>query len=380
MSKQKVKEPYNLSPRIKWLYDYYYSGAKRKWNNEFNAFTTGTDWDVLFDESSFYIVPEVYSFFNTFNLSFNQAAVVIGTPEDFYDQPLVERKAWFIKEAMVNHLPKEILPGDLIAGGRFNLQTSMCLSKEEAKSRAQDLHGKKGLRNEVFVFHDRGFGNCGATCGHIIPDYPTVLKVGFQGIHADLAEKYNNLSDLEKAGAKGAQLRAMMTAATLPRDLARAYVEKIDRLLETEPSEERKTELERMRDNLDRVPWQPPQDFWQAVQALWLTHMLVLSDENYPGAGVSFGRLDQYLFPYFQQSVAAGMERELIKEILKCFWLHCNYAYDAMIATGDQGITAGYGQLFNVSGLGRDGRDATNELTYLLLEVIDEMRDRKSVV
>ena len=147
MSKARVKEPYNMSPRIKWLYDYYYSGAKRKWNNEFSAFTTGTDWDVLYDESNYYIVPEVYSFLNTFNLSFNQAAVVVDTPEDFYDWPLVERKAWFLKEVMVNQLPKEILPGDLIAGGRFNLQTSMCLSKKEADQRAQDLYGKKGLRN-----------------------------------------------------------------------------------------------------------------------------------------------------------------------------------------------------------------------------------------
>lgn len=373
MSKPKVKEPYNLSPRIKWLYDYYYSGANRKWNNEFNAFTTGTDWDVIFDESSFYIVPEVYSFFNTFNLSFNQAAVVIDTPKDFYDWTLVERKAWFIKEAMVNHLPKEILPGDLIAGGRFNLQASMCLSKEEAAQRARDLHSKKGLRNQIFAFHDRGFGNCGATCGHIIPDYPTALKIGFQGIHADLTSRYNDLPQKDKEGAKGAQLRAMMTAATLPRDLAQGYADKIGQKLETQSNQQRRSELERMRDNLRLVPWQPSQDFWQAIQALWITHMLVLSDENYPGAGVSFGRLDQYLLPYYQQSVGAGMERDFIKEILKCFWLHCNYAYDAMIATGDQGITAGYGQLFNLSGLGRDGKDATNELTYLLLEVIDEM-------
>ena len=118
-----------------------------------------------------------------------------------------------------------------------------------------------------------------------------------------------------------------------------------------------------MRDNLLLSPWKPAQDFWQALQALWLTHMLVLSDENYPGAGVSFGRLDQYLLPYYQRSLAAGMDREFCKEILKCFWLHCNYAYDAMIATGDQGITAGYGQLFNLSGIGRDGKDTTNELT-----------------
>jgi len=161
-------------------------------------------------------------------------------------------------------------------------------------------------------------------------------------------------------------------AATLPRDLAQAYADKIAELLKTEPDQKRRAELETMRDNLLLSPWKPAQDFWQALQALWLTHMLVLSDENYPGAGVSFGRLDQYLLPYYQRSLAAGMDREFCKEILKCFWLHCNYAYDAMIATGDQGITADYGQLFNLSGIGRDGKDTTNELTWVLLEVIDE--------
>ena len=53
--------------------------------------------------------------------------------------------------------------------------------------------------------------------------------------------------------------------------------------------------------------------------------------------------------------------------------MHCNFAYDAMIQTGNQGITAGYGQLFNLSGLGKGGVDMTNELTWLFLEVIDEM-------
>ena len=128
-----------------------------------------------------------------------------------------------------------------------------------------------------------------------------------------------------------------------------------------------------MRDVLLRVPNEPARDFQEALQSLWLTHMLVLTDENYPGAGVSFGRIDQYLLPYWQESMKAGMDREFGKELLKCFWMHCNYAYDAMIQTGNQGITAGYGQLFNLSGLGKDGADMTNELTWVFLEVIDEM-------
>jgi formate C-acetyltransferase len=65
---------------------------------------------------------------------------------------------------------------------------------------------------------------------------------------------------------------------------------------------------------------------------------------------VSFGRLDQYLLPYWEHSIKNGMDREFGKEILKCFWVHANTAYDAMIRVGgNQGITAGFGQLFNLS-------------------------------
>jgi formate C-acetyltransferase len=102
--------------------------------------------------------------------------------------------------------------------------------------------------------------------------------------------------------------------------------------------------------------------------------MLVLSDENYPGAGVSFGRLDQFLLPLWVASLAEGMDREFGKELLRCLWVHCNTVYDAMIKVGgNQGITAGFGQLITLSGMGPDGTDATNDLTWAFLDVIDEM-------
>jgi formate C-acetyltransferase len=129
-----------------------------------------------------------------------------------------------------------------------------------------------------------------------------------------------------------------------------------------------------MATNTARVPWEPARTFWEAVQALWLTHMLVMSDENYPGPGVSFGRIDQYLQPYWVASLKDGMDREFGKEILKCMWVHCNTAYDGMIRTGgNQGITAGYGQLITLAGVGANGLDTSNDLTYAILEVIDEM-------
>jgi formate C-acetyltransferase len=189
-----------------------------------------------------------------------------------------------------------------------------------------------------------------------------------------LEQAYAALSPIDRRGKKGGQMRAMLTAATLARDLAAEYSKESARLAQAEPEPFRKSELLQMSDNLTRVPWEPARNFWEAVQSLWLTHMLVMADENYPGPGVSFGRLDQYLLPVWDKSIQDGMDPEFGKELLKCFWLHCNTAYDGMIRTGgNQGITAGYGQLFNLSGLGPEGRDMTNALTYILLDVIDEM-------
>ena len=369
-----VKTPYNLSPRIQWLRDYYFKGNDRAWNNEFTSFTNGLPWDELYDEQTFYIVPEVYSFLSTYNKSYIQSAYTIPIEKDFFDKALPERRASFIKKAMIEYLPQEVLPGDLICGGRFNIMASRCWTEDEAKKHASLLWDKKtGLKADVIEFHERGFGNCGATSGHLIPNYPKILTQGFSALRDELEQYYDALAEEEKHASKGGQLRAMLTAASMPGELAAKYAELCLKLSKEEEDSGRKKELETLADNLSVVPENPPENFWQAVQSLWLTHMLVMSDENYPGPGVSFGRLDQYLYPFWQRSIDEGMDREWGKELLKCFWIHCNYAYDAMIATGDQGITAGYGQLFNISGMGANGEDLSNDLTYALLEVLDEM-------
>lgn len=369
-----LKTPKNLSPRIRWLRDYYFQGVQRRWNNEFTAWTTGTPWDFQFNELNFYVVPEVYSFLQTFRSSFRQVARPVILHPDFWKWSLPERRAWFNREVMVHYLPKEILPGDLLAGARFNIQTSACLSREEARRRDRLVYGPQGSRAAMLWFHNHGYGNAGATAGHLIPDYARVIQHGWQDIHAELQQRYAALSEAERRGPKGAQLRAMLIAAEMPRQLAQAYKAECTRLAEAESDPQRRQELQAMAEMLGRIPWEPPRNFWEAVQALWLTHMLVMADENYPGPGTSFGRIDQYLYPLWEKSLQEGMEREFGKEVLKCFWVHCNTAYDAMIRTGgNQGITAGYGQLLTLSGMGPDGRDMTNDLTYAMLEVIDEM-------
>ena len=366
-----IKETKNLSPRIQWLRDYYFRGVERAWNNEYTAWTTGTPWDFQYEEATFHIVPETYSFLETFRSSYQQVAHQVELPPDFWQWSLPERRAWFNKEVVVDYLPQEILPGDLIAGGRFNVMTSTCLTKKQARNYLRKI---KSAREALLWFRNHGYGNAGATSGHLIPDYARVLQIGWKGIHADIQAHYEALSEVDRRGSRGAQLRAMLTASTMTQALAAKYSLLCSELAEKETDPVRRRELQQMAEMLTRIPWEPPVNFWEAVQALWLTHMLVMSDENYPGPGTSFGRLDQYLFPFWQKSVEAGMHPEFGKEILKCFWIHANTAYDGMIRTGgNQGITAGFGQLLTLSGMGPDGGDLTNDLTYAILEVIDEM-------
>ncbi len=69
-----IKEPKGLSKRIQWLRDYYFQGTERAWNNEYTSWTTGTPWDIINNEMTFYIVPETYTLLTTLGASYLQAA------------------------------------------------------------------------------------------------------------------------------------------------------------------------------------------------------------------------------------------------------------------------------------------------------------------
>ncbi len=372
-----VAKPHDLSPRSQWLRDYYFKGVEREWNNQYMPFTTGTDWDLIFEEGNMYIVPESYLYLGNkgkgiLESSMRSMAPTIELPENFWELSLPERRIIFFEKAMLDYIPQEIISdNDLIAGGRFQTQLSKVFTEKEAKKFWKE---NLEIRKAVFKFHNSGFGNLGATGGHLIPDYETIIKKGFKFVYEKAQERYKQLNQKEKKGLIGQELRAMIKAAEIPKKLAKKYAEECKRLKSEESSPERVKELEQMIQNLERVPWEPAETFWQGVQSLWLIHMLTIAEESYPGAGMSFGRTDQYLWPLYKKDVIEekNITKQFAKDILGSFWFHCNTIYDAQIMVGRQGITSGFGQLMTLSGCGSDGKDLTNELTYTILEVIDE--------
>jgi formate C-acetyltransferase len=183
------------------------------------------------------------------------------------------------------------------------------------------------------------------------------------------------LNDPE-AFVKQEELRAMWTAAGAVICFAGRHAEKAEEMAANESNPQRQAELRKIADVCRHVPAHAPRDFWEALQAYWFTHLGVISELN---TWDSFcpGRLDQHLYPFYEQGLADGtLTRDRAKELLECFWVKFNN----QPAPPKVGVTAAesgtYTDFANINngGLKADGSDGVNELTYLILEVVDEMR------
>ncbi len=369
-TKVKIWSPQNLSPRVKRLRDEYFNINERDLRNEVEGFTTGTDWDQVWSVLKFAVAPEIYMFGNCFENSLLATAKKVELPKGFWNLPLVSRKATFFDKVMSEVISVDILEGELVIGFQFNTALSRCLTEEQRK-----LHKKmeKKFMSQLLEMNDLSVGNCGPTPGHLIPNYPKFLKVGFQGVKKELEDE---LAKTDSANTqKVNQLKAMILCCDTPRKFALRYAEAAKALAEKEKDTDRKKELLELARICAKVPWEPAETFWEALQSLWFTHILVMADESYPGPGLSFGRIDQFLYPYYQKDIENGLiTRDFANELLECFWVKCNYVYDYQCRVGNnQGITSAFGQLITLSGFGPNGEDMTNDLTYLMLDVIDDM-------
>ena len=359
----------SLSPRVRRLRDEYFSFYTRDYfRNEVRPFGAGTPWDEVWSPYHWGVVPEIYVFMDAYRDSLLAAARPVPLPAGFWQEPLVVRRALFFREVIDKHLPVQILEGELIVGSYFNTALSKTHTRSEA--RRWKPRTARWLKKARWI-NDLGIGNCGAIPGHLIPNYPKALRLGFSGIVVELEEKLRVAKSLSQRDL----LRALIVACEATRTFAERYATEAARLAAAERNEARRAELEEIARICRKVPWQPPQTFAEALQAVWFAHMLVMAAESYPGPGLSPGRVDQYLYPYYRRDLEESrLTRDQARELLQCYWIKHNYAYDYQGRVGtNQGINSSFGQLITLGGIGPDGQDASNDLTRLMLDVIGEM-------
>jgi len=213
--------------------------------------------------------------------------------------------------------------------------------------------------------------------GHTVAD-DKIYKKGFRKIRQKIRESLARLDWFgdPEAQAKAEQLRAMDIAAEAICIYARRHAAAARELASKEPDPVRREELCRIAEVCEWVPENPPRNFWEALQAYWFVHVGVITELN---TWDSFcpGRLDQHLYPFYKKGLEEGtLTEDEARELLQCFWIKFNNhsAPPKVKVTAAESSTYTDFANINLGGLTPGGQDAVNDLTYLILDVIDEMR------
>ena len=211
----------------------------------------------------------------------------------------------------------------------------------------------------------------------------TVLgeKIYSQGLLDMKAEIQDSLEGLDflndpEAYDKREELKAMDIAADALITFAARHAEALRELAQHEEDVTRRQELEQMAINCEQIPAHAPQTFWQALQYYWFVHLGVVTELN-PWDSFNPGRLDQHLYSFYRRELEADtLTKESAKELLQSFWVKFNNhpSPPKMGVTAKESNTYTDFALINVGGVKADGSDAVNELSYLILDVIEEMR------
>ena len=213
--------------------------------------------------------------------------------------------------------------------------------------------------------------------GHTVGSFKLYEK-GFLDYKADIQASIDSLDYFHDTEAfeKRNQLRGMAKACDAIMLLGARYADYARELAKKEKCDTRKAELLQIAANCDVVPAHKPQTFWQAIQMYWFVHLGVTTELN-PWDAYSPGRFDQHLNPFYQKDVEEGiLDDKKALELLECLWVKFNN----QPAPPKVGITLKESSTYtdfanlNTGGITPDGQNGVNDVSYLILDCMDEMK------
>jgi len=244
----------------------------------------------------------------------------------------------------------------------------------------------RSMRDRIFAHLDPEWKRCYAAGlftefmeqrapGHTTLD-GKIYRKGLLDFKQDIARSLSRLDFLSDPMAthKRDELEAMAIACDAAILFAKRHAD-LARKMATEVGSRRRLELERIAEVCSWVPAHAPRDFWEALQMYWFVHLGVITELN-GWDSLNPGHLDRHLYPFYVRDLESKrLTRDKAKELLECFWIKFNN----QPAPPKVGVTAAESGTYNdftninIGGINPDGSDAVNELSYMLLEVVDEM-------
>ncbi len=204
--------------------------------------------------------------------------------------------------------------------------------------------------------------------GHYTCQYWKVMDIGFKGIMAEAATELAGMKPGDANYAKkSTMLQAVIISCQAVIDYAKRYAALATQLAQKESDETRRQELLTIASNCTNVPENGAKTFWEACQTMWFIQQTLQIESS--GHSISPGRFDQYMNPYFQADLKAGrITREAAQELIDCIWVKLNDLNKCRDAASAKGF-AGYSLFQNliVGGQDVDGRDATNDISFMCI-------------
>lgn len=205
--------------------------------------------------------------------------------------------------------------------------------------------------------------------GHVTVKYGEVLAVGFSGIREKARKELETLSAGDENYQKKSRfLEAVMISCEATIAYARRYAARALEMAKACPDPVRKKELLVIAQNCANVPENGAGSFYEACQSFWFVQQLLQLESS--GHSISPGRFDQYMYPYYQKDLEAGViTREFAQELMDCIWVKLNDLNKCRDAASAEGF-AGYSLFQNLIAGGQDenGMDVTNDLSFMCIQ------------
>lgn len=212
-------------------------------------------------------------------------------------------------------------------------------------------------------------------------DYGKVIDQGLDSIIAEAKKRLQRLSSFSAQDdvSRYHFLQAVIIACEAVIDFAHRYAELARELASKEHDLGRRKELEKIADTCQRVPASPARSFYEALQSFWFTHLSINLEASY--ALEAPGRMDQYLYSLYQKDLEEGrLTRQQAAELLGCLWVKFAEIEVVHGTVWGQATQESQFQDITIGGVTGDGTDATNELTYLILEVTRQLKTAQPAI
>ena len=202
---------------------------------------------------------------------------------------------------------------------------------------------------------------------------------GLLDVKARIEKKIASLDYIydPEATDKQQELEAMAISCDAAILFAERHAELAEQMAAKEQNPQRKAELEKIADVCHWVPAHAPRDLWEAIQMYWFVHLGTVTELN-GWDSMNPGHIDQHLFPFYQKGIADGtLTRDKAKELISCLWIKFNNQ-PAPPKVGVTALESGTYNDFtniNIGGVDRNGNSATNEISYIILEIQEELHE-----